>query len=166
MAQPKATSRSPRLMARPLKRAATSPSGSFTLGPPRSRAPAVLAVALEHEGPVVDAAFGAEALGQAAAPGPLLALALWSGRGTTSASPAKAWYASAHAQAGADQDVLVGEGQQGPAVLVAEQQAQRLLGLGRPVDGGQPDRAATASPRSAPGWRTNSPGACCPSRTR
>jgi len=43
-------------------------------------------------------------------------------------------------QAGAHQDVLVGKGEQGPAVLVAQQEAQRLLGLHRPVHRRQPDQ--------------------------
>ena len=42
-----------------------------------------------------------------------------------------------HPQTGAHQDVLVGKGQQGAAVLVTEQQPQRLLGLDRAIHGGE-----------------------------
>ena len=101
-----------------LEEGADAGLGGSGFGAAKSNAPAVRAVAGDDEGPVVDAALGAEALGQAPAPGPLLARRLVAGAGHDVLQPVEGLEGLGRDEPGADQDVLVGEGQQGPAELV------------------------------------------------
>ena len=82
MAQPKATSESPRLASKPLKKAATSAGDGLGLQALVVEHLGVRPVAGGHEGAVVvGRRVDAEALGQAPAPGPLLAAGLVVGPG-------------------------------------------------------------------------------------
>ena len=76
MAHPKATSRSSRLRFKPANSAATLVGGDLHLGAAQVERTGGRAVAGEDEGAVVDPTLGAEALGQAPTPGPLLARGL------------------------------------------------------------------------------------------
>ena len=78
-------------------------------------------------------------------------VAFWAGAGHHVGQAGEGLEPVGAEQAGAHQDVLVGEGQQGPAVLVAHHGPEDGVGPGGAVDGGQPDqerrRAADALQR-------------------
>ena len=86
------------------------------------------------------------------------------GKGTTSWRPGERAESLGAEQSGAEQHVLVGEGQQRPAVLVghdATSVAPRTASCGRPGPG-RPARKACR--RCARACKRSSPEACCPSR--
>ena len=65
-------------------------------------------------------------------------VALWSGRGTMSSRLLEGLEAAGVDEAGADEHVLVGEGQHGPAELVGHQRLEHGVALGgalRPTPG-------------------------------
>ena len=158
MAQPKATSESPRLASKPLKKAATSAGIASGFRLSWSSTSGQVAVALGHEGAVVvGGRVDAEALGQAPAPGPLLAAGLVVGAGHDVVERLEGLEAGRRGEAGADEDVLVGEGQHGPAELVVDDRPQHGVALGGALDRRQADEHATGCRRCARAWRTRSP---------
>ncbi len=139
MAQPKATSRSPRLGVEPaevavdavgqldLRRKEVDPTGDRT-------------VALQDEGPVVESALAAEALRQPPRPGPLLARRPVLGERHDVLETGERTEALRAHEAGAEQHVLVREGEEGTAVLVGHDALEGRLGPRRAVHQGQSDQ--------------------------
>jgi len=103
-------------------------------------------VAGHHEGAVVDATVGAEALGQTSSPGALFAGGLlarcrnYFGESSEGPETVRA------EQSGTHQDVLVREGQQGAAVLVAHHGPEHGVGPGGAVDCGESDEQRRGAP--------------------
>ena len=91
---------------------------------------------------VVGGRIDAEALGQAPAPGPLLAAGTVVGPGHDVVEGPERLEAGRRGEPGAEEDVLVGEGEHGPAELVLHDGPQDGVALGAPLDGGQPDEHA------------------------
>ena len=102
-----------------LEKCVSTPSGIFDLGSEEVQAADDGAVTLQHEGAVVELALAAEALREPSGPGPLLARGLVVGEGHDVLEAREGPETLGRQQPGPEQDVLVGEGQQGPAVLVA-----------------------------------------------
>src|SRR5579864_4241580 len=100
--------------------------------------PARGAVTAHDERAVVDAALGAEAFGQAAAPGALLTGCLVARPGHDVLQLLEGLERAGVDETGADEDVLVGEGQDGTAELVAAQRLERRVALRVAADRGQP----------------------------
>ena len=140
MAQPKATSESPRLASKPLKKAATSagmPSGFSAVVVEHL---GVAAVALGRErAVVVGSRIDTEALGEAAAPRPLLTARLVVGAGDDVVERLEGLEARGRGEARADEDVLVGKRQHGPPQLVLHDRPQHRVALRGPLDGRQAD---------------------------
>ena len=140
MAHPKATSRPPAPMSTPSKKTQSlrrppAPSGSRSrIHRPRSRRPTTTKVRSSMR-PSAPNRLASRRPQARSSP-----VALWPGPGTTSVNPEKARKPSAAEQTGPDQDVLVGEGQQGPPVLVTHHGPEHGVGPRGPVDGGQPDQ--------------------------
>src|SRR5579872_4021446 len=109
--------------------------GHLHLGPAQVESARRGSVAGEDERAVVDASLGAEALCQPSSPGALLAARLVARPGHHVGKGPEDLVRVRRGQAHADEDVLVGESQKGPAVLVAEQQPHGLLRLGGSVHG-------------------------------
>ncbi len=94
--------------------------------------PGGVAVALQHEGPVVEVPVGPEPLGEAAAPGTLLARGLVLGAGDDVLEPGEGMERAGLGKPRADEDVLIGEGEHGPAVKVAHRGVERRRSRCRP----------------------------------
>src|SRR5579884_1211015 len=123
--------------------------------------PGHLAVAGQHEAAVVDAALGAEALGQASAPGPLLAGGPVAGAGNDVLEPLEGLEAGGVGDAGAHQHVLVREGQHRPPVLVGHDRPQHGVPLGRPLHRGQADEERRGAPDALQGAEGEPKQAAC-----
>ena len=100
------------------------------------------AVALHHERAVVDAAFGAEPLGQTAPPRPLLTRGLVARPRDDVLETLVGVVAGGVEEAGADEDVLVREGEPRPPKLVVDDRLEHLLALAIPLHRRQPDEDA------------------------
>src|SRR5205807_8234880 len=83
-----------------------------------------VAIAGEDEGAIVEATFGAKALGQPPAPGPLLAARLVAGTRDDVLQALERLQTRGVAELGADEDVLVREGQHRSAQLVVHERPQ------------------------------------------
>jgi len=120
--------------------------GGLRLGRGEIERPAGVTVTGHDEGPVVDATLGPEALGQAPAPCPLLAAGLVVGPGADVLQALEGGEPARIDEPGADEYVLVGEGQHRPAELGGDDRLQHLVPLGVALDRSQAPQQARGAP--------------------
>ncbi len=152
IAQPKAMRESPCLASTSSNWAATSARDRLGLQALVVEHARERAVTLGDEAAVVVAAvLDAEPLGQPATPGPLLARGLVVGAGDDVVERLERLEAAGVEEAGADQDVLVGEGEHGPPVLVVHHPLEHRVALAGALHRGEPDQHARRAPDALEG---------------
>ena len=163
IAQPKATRRSPRPTLTGCEQRRRAPLGQLDLGDAKSRPPTSDPSPLDTKVRSSRPVLGRRSAWPGAGPRPAPRRSA-GGRGGARRRSARRRPGSRRAESrlGPEQDVLVGEGEQGPAVLVGHHRLQGGLGLGGRGRSWPARPGATACRRSARGCRRSSPGAWCP----